>query len=918
MKRVNLLKAIIVALGLMLCLGAGLALSSGEGLLAQDARPLTVGGLSPAGISQWTPPSPAYRIAVEADGMYELDYNTLNTAGLPVGPGGLDPRTFRLFWMEQEMRIRVEGEGDGVFHAGDVVLFYGRSVDSLFYDGQLPTNKYTGANVYWLTYDPSGVVTGLRMAEKDGSVSGSVPGPFLHTEHLEQNFDYQSALPFQPDTDHWFWEYLVSSVPRNYAFIANNISSDGSLTGTLTVNLQGVSSVAHDLRIEVNGSEVLSSTAGWGWGGRAPFSTTVDVDQGYFQEGSNTVTLELISSSDSAFTNWLEVRYYDTYVAEGDVLAFSSPDANTYRYEVSNFSGNDVEEGVYDVSDMTAVQVFTSTTVTGSGPYTVTFGDVSAGNSRYLALTDAQRLSPVIEEVTHLSSPYTPSDLLDGGPGADYILITHSDFWTEAQTLAVHRDFDYRVAVIDVQEIYDHFNGGLMSAESIRDFLDYAYHNWQAPEPTYVLLLGDGTSDMRNYAGNSAPTYIPPFLALVDPTLGETATENHFVAIDGSDIMPDMHIGRLPASTAAEASAMVSKIIAYETLCVCNDWNRNVLFVADDLEGGGGNFYELSDDIADGYADPPTNTIKFLPSPYTSTKIYMGDTCDPGNPQWSVECKYDITHTLNVTGSLLVNYIGHSTVSAWARERLLDHWSLVSLDNNPCLPFVLAMTCFEGSFHDPPTIGWMSLAEDGVRMTEDGTIASWSATGFGVATGHDLLNQGIFLALFQDGVGDLGTATTQAKEYLDAHQLAHQYDDLIETYILLGDPGLKIKNAANCPTGVCLAGFSARPHGDGVLVEWQTASERDMLGFRVLRSPSTSWGQGESPGGEFAPINEEPIFAVWSGSDQGASYAVFDDQAAAGGTYTYALEIITLGGHTSRHGVTEVHVGWRLRLPLVM
>jgi len=907
---INLAKAIIVALALGI--GLMLVLSPVEGLAMRSAQALNTDALAPAGSSQWTPPSPAYKIFVEADGLYELDYAELQAAGLPVDT--LDPRTFRLFWMGQEVAIQVLGEGDGSFDPGDGVLFYGRSVDSLFYEGLLPTNKYTGTNVYFLTY---GGVMGLRMAEKDGSLSGSAPGPFLHTEHLEDNFWYFSSYPFEHDADHWFWQWiqamgLGNSGSRSYAFTANNIAT-GSFTGTLTVNLLGYADGPHHLRLYVNDNLVLDDSTSWS--GFDVFSTTVGVNQTYFQEGSNTIKVEIVNDvgkfMDKVYTNWLEVGYYDTHVAEGDILAFGNDVPGTYRYEVSNFTSSDIE--VYDVSDMTAVQRFINTTVTGSGPYTVSFGDVVGGSSRYLALTPSARLSPAgIEEVTHLTSSYTPSDLLDTSNGADYILITHGDFWAEAQELAAYRALEYRVALVDVQEIYDQFNGGLMSAEAIHDFLAYAYHNWQPPAPAFVLLLGDGTSDMRNYKGSSAPTYIPPYLYLADPTLGETAADNRFVTLVGDDIMPDMHIGRLPANTPAEAQAMIDKTIGYGAAC-CDPLTQNVLFVTDDLEGGGGNFYEYSDIIADGYEDPPTNTIKYLPPPYTSTKVYLGQTCDLSNPSPSVECRYEITHTLNITGALLVSYIGHATKQYWAEERLLDQVALGTLTNtNVCqLPIMLAMTCYEGSFHEPAS-GFTSLGEASVRMPDTGAVASWSPTGFGLTTGHDYLEKGFFLAVFHDGVKEVGAAITQAKQYLLDNAPSGKYDDLIDTFVLLGDPALKVKvDNENCvPTAVRMANFIAQPQGGGILVEWQTASEVDLLGFRLLRA--------EAPNGDFVALNEELIFAERSGSDGGAAYAYFDEHVTAGKTYRYVLEIVKVDGQVERYGLAEAAVGWRLCLPVVM
>ncbi|MCB0140553.1 MAG: hypothetical protein KDE50_11650, partial [Caldilineaceae bacterium] len=84
----------------------------------------------------WSPPDPAYRIYVVQDGITEMSYSYLQNAGLPVST--IDPRTFRVFYMGQEVAIQVEGETDGRFDAGDLIRFYGRSVDSLYFEGALP------------------------------------------------------------------------------------------------------------------------------------------------------------------------------------------------------------------------------------------------------------------------------------------------------------------------------------------------------------------------------------------------------------------------------------------------------------------------------------------------------------------------------------------------------------------------------------------------------------------------------------------------------------------------------------------------------------------------------------------------------------------------------------------------------------
>src|SRR5690606_34567997 len=87
-------------------------------------------------------------------------YTELQNANLPVAT--LDPRTFRLYNLGDEVAIQVVGEADGRFDAADYILFYGQSVSA----------KYTWDNAYWLTYDPEGLATGARMGARDGAPSG--------------------------------------------------------------------------------------------------------------------------------------------------------------------------------------------------------------------------------------------------------------------------------------------------------------------------------------------------------------------------------------------------------------------------------------------------------------------------------------------------------------------------------------------------------------------------------------------------------------------------------------------------------------------------------------------------------------------------------------------------------------------------
>jgi len=407
---------------------------------------------------------------------------------------------------------------------------------------------------------------------------------------------------------------------------------------------------------------------------------------------------------------------------------------------------------------------------------------INAAGSIYRARFDHQNIGKrryYVAEASGWHKPQIlldqPSDLHNTSQGADYIIITHPSFYTDVLPLAAFRAGQgMRVSVVNVHDIYDEFGYGLLDPESIRSFLAYAYAYWQPPAPAYVLLAGDGHYDPLDYLGHHELEYIPPYLDHIDLWIGETFSDNHYALVSGDDKLPDLYIGRLPVKTREETAALVSKLINYETTPVLDGWNQRVMFISDNSDDGG-DFYGYSDIIVDNY----------LPAPYVSDKIYYR------SPDPVVSYQRAITSGIN-DGRLIVSYVGHGMLSQWASERLLWAEKLYTLDNANKLPFVVPMTCMEGYIIHPfypryPTTNLSAISERMLRLPTTGSIASFSPGGWGLAAGHDYLERGLFSAIFNDYVAQLGPATTQAKLYLYA-QTGGAYTDLIETYALLGDP----------------------------------------------------------------------------------------------------------------------------------
>ena len=715
--------------------------------VAPQRSPSTADALSPLA-------DDAYKILVDADGIYQLTYNDLLAAGIPVD--SLDPRTLQLHNQGNPVAIYVDGEMDGAFDTGDYVLFYGQKM----------TTKYTDVNVYWLTW---GDANGLRMAASDGTPGGAaVPAHYRVTQRIEEDRIYQSPRPSGPDNDHWYWQFVWATTPTTFTTsftLTHPITT--STNATITGLFKGYDAVPqHHTQVYLNG--VLIDDAMWEPEDTYAFTTVVP--QSVLISGTNTISvsapLDGEIDGDYFLINRFDVSYNRRYTAVGDTLSFSGDAAGTWEYHVEAFTLDDI--AVFDVSiPSDPVRILGGSAVPTGSTYRLVFQQTIPAARKYVALTPAQLRSPkaIVADV--------PSDLLSTGNGADYIIITHSDFITAVQPLEdYYTGQGLRSHIVDVEEVYDTFSYGIFNPEAIRSFLAYAYTSWTQPAPTYVLLVGDGHYDFKGYTGREETMFIPPYLADVDPWLGETAADNRYVTVSGNDIMPDIHLGRFPVKTIAETTAMVAKTLNYAQNPPTTEWNRQVLFVADNPDAAG-DFYEHSDAVADYY----------LPALYSAQKVYYLQTHST-----ATAARAAIISAIN-EGRLMVNFVGHGARTYWAGEQLLRIADIALMNNTDKLTFMVPMTCLEGYFiHPSGSTDLSAISERLVREPDKAAVASWSPTGLGLASGHDIMNRALYQAIFFDGIIELGPATTLGKLAM----AGQGHNELVETYTLFGDPGLAL------------------------------------------------------------------------------------------------------------------------------
>lgn len=754
---------------------------------------------------------PCYKLGVDTDGMYKVACNQLPGAAA----ANVVSSTLQMFKNGVELAIRVQGGWGTSCSSNDYVEFFGKGIGTTD-----PNYKYTNTNIYWLTY---GINPGLRMAKRDGTDPGGTTAAvtFTNTVRIEENIFYRPGVPME-EADHWFWTLLYVPYPpfdsvdnADYPFSIDTLAS-GDNTATLQVVMVGVTS-AHETQISLNGT-LINDTS---WSGAGEHTTTIPVTQSLLTT-SNTIHLYQPTADSGAisFLNYFTLTYASTFSATNNVLRFQQPITGSWLYTVTNFVTNTID--AFDISNPFSVTQIVVGPGSGPGPYALQFADNNPGPRDLIALSASGIKSP--SSITK----DTPNNLLNTANSADYVIIAASSLTSSVQSLQTLRSgqFPRPAKLVDIQDVYDEFNDGVVNPKAIRDFLQYAYTSWVTPSVSYVLLVGAGNFDPKGYctlgclsasASNAISTpvgsnLLTPYLKMVDPNNfnGEVPTDNCLVSFDAdcslsSHTLPYMHIGRLPADSPADVTALVNKIIAYEHP-PAGAWRSTSSFVtanafeASGASDPGGNFWFYSDEIiGDSY---------YFPNTQTGERIYFNPclACVQPYPTYQYCNIFDVNgcagtpNVLSTTmaainaGRLFVNYVGHGARFEWASrqgESLLQASDLSSLTNGSKTPIMLELTCNTGYYIYPlptnPTA--KSLAKTIVNLAGKGAVASWAATGQGVVTGHDLMEKGFFEAVMRLNERRLGPATMAGKVKLNG---VGDNLDLLDTIILFGDPATSV------------------------------------------------------------------------------------------------------------------------------
>jgi len=708
-------------------------------------------------------------IEVSQTGLTTLTYEALQASGYPVA--AVDPFRLHLKRAGVEIALQQEDDGDTFFEPGERLLFF---ADPRF-------SRWTLTDVYFLSAEAT---LGLRMETRaplnrhlylpmiqNTSTASHAARPQVSqsfgaawvTAVFERNALYMPAcqcgmLPAGRDGDYWAWDVVRRPDRAKPTYALNPLTAiDTTRPATLTLWFIGYTDIPavipdHHVDIALNGVPLGQVE----WNGKQAVTVTLPISPGVLLEANNALSLTLpglpnVGVVEGMWLDAFELRYMRSQASADDAILFTGEVAQTYRLNLTSTLGL----RHYDVTQPERPVIVLTTT-----PQQITDPDNSPAH-RYLVTNENGIQAPTRIRLATSLQPVS---------GADYILIAPSDFISALQPLvALHQANGLSVTVENVQAVYD-ANDGRPTPDAIHAYLQNAYATWQ-PRPTYVLLVGDGTVDPTRHQANSQPTFIPPYLAKVDPWIGEVATDNRYVTFDGDDdLLPDLLIGRLPVNSVTETQAVVNKIVAYTTYPNFGNWKQTAAFVTDNADSAG-NFSTDADDLVQ----------TFIHAPFISETIYYTSPLILTETRQLVQARW-------AQGAGLITYLGHSTPRQWAGERFFHLEDVATLTNGSHLPVVVELTCLTGSFAEA---GLATLDESLVRRAEGGALAVWGPTGLGVASGHQMLAAG-FLTVTQHAMSTtLGEAALSGKLQLWTSGSASL--DLMDTYNLLGDPALALR-----------------------------------------------------------------------------------------------------------------------------
>lgn len=752
------------------------------------------------------------KFPVAQDGIYKIDYNTLDFAVQLVGKNlsEIDPRSIQLFARGEEQYIYAEGAADGSFDSGDFIEFYAEKNDGWLDEVMYPSasehtnpyySLYNDTIYYFLTWHTDGTQNSFRYTNEAYGTPASTPlNYFLDEKTNVFKEDYSAGktdgsgrVPIVQYVGGKGWTssrfgFNGSNNPSAITIasgISNLYTGNGAPNVTLDFalnsgNIGTALGNAHHVKL------TQKNTTG------AEFVLENYVNPSYYfskesvsiaaNSISNNVSFYLRSEpSDtfvSSFSDFSRVSYFKiTYpklpVFAGENFAKIKVPQSPINlfFNASSFSTSAVDY-VYDLESQKRIEV-QHNTANGNLKF-----NIPAGNERTFVIASSSAKKAVTSQIIRAVGSNGVFNNVDLQIEDAYLIITHSSLISAVQAYKTYRNQTYNAAIVDIEDLYDQFAYGIKRHPlAIRNFAEMAINEWPS-KPKFLFLVGKSIAEAE-FRGNSTNAN-----DVLVPTMGFPPSDNSLTAgLDQAKAHTvGIPTGRIAAKTGADVAIYLQKIKAQENTqapiagayTIDNKlWQKRILQFA-----GGDNVSE--NDTFKGYLNGYANYV--TDSLMGAQRILFSKTSGDVIQKLDVDSVRDLIKE----GVAMMTFFGHGSGNNF--DVSVDNPSDWGNENEGRYPLVIANSCYSGNIHRPNSSP--SISEEYVFTPNEGSIGFMATPDLSF---QDQLN--IYTNQFHKQLATTlygKTVGEQMQAAANAMGVSEQQSGVALEMTLHGDPALKV------------------------------------------------------------------------------------------------------------------------------
>jgi hypothetical protein len=725
------------------------------------------------------------KIRVSESGVCRMSFSQLRSAGI-------EPTQLRVFgyggaMLEENLQKKKIDDLPQVpvYVGADYVLFWVQGPISWEYSSRFThtRNTYSDYGYYFLS-DNAG---DLLAPEEATAIEGAATDIYsfqAYQVHEKDSLNLIDRGGISGGGQEFYGEQFNPNQKRSFSFLTPN-----ALTGTTSrayIDLAGYAKIYSYFRSSFNGNNANVAIP--------PYRDFYDFARdGYIytsaatQEDRQLIQLTFSNSTSGAlgWLNYIELVTPTELKMHGSWMGVRT--TTNYRSSLPvrfHLSGASADMQVWDITQRDAIHKMPATITADTLQWV---GSQADGIHEYVVFNPQGNQwvsAQIIGEVKNQN--------LHQLKNIDYVIICPEGYEAIAADLAKAHEAKEGItwAVVTDQQVYNEFSSGTPDATAYRWLMKMLYDRADGngiAAPRWLLLMGHGTFDNRKLLPNSGTSLL--LMYEVKNSINEVsgyATDDYFALlsdsigyVDTGDKL-DIGVGRLPVESTAEARAVVDKLIRYIRNEQTGKWKNQLLFLADDGEGG--THTETSEISAE--------RVRLKNPDFVVNKVFLDAYPQEVNASGeSYPLAKNRVDNLLKNGVLFFDYSGHGGYNAITNESILNLKDIENMRNEN-QAFWLFATC---NFAQCDA-GRRSSAEAAVLNPNGGAIGVFAATRTVYASQNTELNREVCDTLFGHRNvfhydATLGEAIKMGKNNRRAEMNKWPY-------LLLGDPAMRL----NYPT----------------------------------------------------------------------------------------------------------------------